>query len=226
MEITINVPDGKKVEWKKIEGVGTVPTLVDIMPEEGKSANRLFDKSIPITERIKTFEDAMAYTGMTFPIDERTMSYLGADVVAYMKLRVIAAALNELSETTLGEFPKFTKGEYRYYPWFDFYTKEQYEKMDEEQRKEVLWLWGGNSHSGARCGLVFSTSNDAWTYSYSSISARLAVKNRDLAIYFGRQFCDIWADYVFRAVEHEKLAAKSGGRGINASGKDGAKQQD
>lgn len=226
MEITINVPDGKKVEWKEIEGVGTVPTLVDIVPEEGQCANRLFDKSIPITERIKTFQDAMAYTGMTFPIDERTMSYLGADVVAYMKLRVIAAALNELSETTLDEFPKFAEDEYRYYPWFDLYTKEQYEKMAEEQRKEVRWLGGGYSYAGAGCGLVFSASNYGWTSSYACLSARLAVKNRDLAIYFGRQFFDIWADYVFRAVEHEKLAAESGGRGINASGEDDAKQQD
>lgn len=226
MEITINVPDGKKVEWKEIEGVGTVPTLVDIVSEEGQCANRLFDKSVPITERIKTFQDAMAYTGMTFPIDERTMSYLGADVVAYMKLRVIAAALNELSETTLDEFPKFTKGEYRYYPWFDFFTKGQYEKMDEEQRKEVLWLWGGYSPYGSGCGLVYSYSTFVWATSYADISARLAVKNRELAIYFGRQFIDIWADYVFRAQPHEKLAAESGGRGINASDENDAKQQD
>ena len=90
----------------------------------------------------------------------------------------------------------------------------------------MLWLWGGNSNNGSNCGLVCSGSSSVWSYSYADLSARLAVKNMELAIYFGRKFIDIWADYVFRAVEHEKLAAESGGRGINASDENDAKQQD
>lgn len=37
-----------------------------------------------------------------------------------------------------------------------------------------LWRWGGISYSGSSCGLAFSHSSYAWSYSYSSIGARLA----------------------------------------------------
>ena len=94
-KIEIQVPEGKVAEWKEINGVKTL-VLVDEVD------NR------PVTERIKTFEDAMMATGMTIPLDENQLSYLPKDVVAYMKLRIIAAALNELHEATLDEFPKLT----------------------------------------------------------------------------------------------------------------------
>lgn len=37
-----------------------------------------------------------------------------------------------------------------------------------------LWLFGGYSFSGSNCGLAFAASNNAWSYSGSSVSARLA----------------------------------------------------
>lgn len=50
-----------------------------------------------------------------------------------------------------------------------------------------LWLWGGNSESGANCGLACSNSNNVWTNSPSILGARLAyfgdvnkVSGRDL----------------------------------------------
>ena len=59
-----------------------------------------------------------------------------------------------------------------------------------------LWLFGGNSNNGSYCGLASSDSSDAWSYSFAFISARLAVKSKELAVYFGKQFIEIWADYV------------------------------
>ena len=179
-KIEIEIPEGKVAEWKVVNGVTTL-VLVDEVD------NR------PVTERIKTFEDAVKATGMTLPFDDNQLSYLPKDVVAYMKLRVIAAALNELHEATLDEFPKFTTDEYRWYPWFYLYTQEEIDKMDEEKKKK-LWLFGGPSSCGAPCGLASADSCDAW--SSSSRSARLAVKSEALANYFGQQFIDIWSDYV------------------------------
>ena len=49
--IQIQVPEGKVAEWKEINGVTTL-VLVDEVD------NR------PVTERIKTFEDAVKATGM------------------------------------------------------------------------------------------------------------------------------------------------------------------
>lgn len=182
--IQIEIPANKKAEWQEVNGK---LTLVCVDVEDNR----------PVTERIKTFEDAMKATGMTIPLSENQLSYLPKDVVAYMKLRIIAAALNELHETTLEEFPKFTTDEYRCYPWFYLYTQEEIDEMDEEKKKSLL-LWGGFAYGGAFCGFVSSDSNDAFGYSYSYFAARLAVKTEKLAVYFGKQFRDIWAEYVFK----------------------------
>ena len=132
---------------------------------------------------------------MTLPFDDNQLSCLPKDVVAYMKLRIIAAALNELHETTLDEFPKFTTDEYAWHPWFSLYTQEEIDNMNEEDKKNI-WRFGGASHHGALCGLAFAPSASAWAGSHASFSSRLAVKSEELAKYFGQQFIDIWSDYV------------------------------
>ena len=184
-KIEIEIPEGKVAEWKEINGVTTL-VLVDEVD------NR------PVTERIKTFEDACNELGEENVLVQayRTAEFNTSgnqndvsDVVAYLKLRVIAEALNE------GWKPQFTHDETRYYPWFYFCTQEEIDKMDEEKKKK-LWLFGGNSHDGATCGLAFAASNRAWSSSFASFSARLAVKSEELARYFGQQFIDIWADYI------------------------------
>ena len=182
--IQIEIPANKKAEWQEVNGK---LTLVCVDVEDNR----------PVTERIKTFEDAMEATGMTIPLSENQLSYLPKDVVAYMKLRIIAAALNELHETTLEDFPKFTTDEYRYYPWFYLYTQEEIDEMDEEKKKSLL-RWGGCALYGASCGFVCSASYNAFGDSASAVAARLAVKTEELAVYFGKQFRDIWAEYVFK----------------------------
>ncbi len=179
-KLTIEVPDGKKAEW-----VNGVLTLVD---EKDKR---------PVTERIKTFDDALKELGQENPLVKQYLAISAvlaeekSDVVAYLKLRIIAAALNE------GWEPQFKTGEYRWYPLYYLYKQEEIDKMSEEwKKKDGLWLFGGSSHSGAYCGLAFAHANAAWSYSYSDVSPRLAVKSEKLADYFGRQFIEIWAEYV------------------------------
>lgn len=181
-KIEIEIPEGKVAEWKEINGV---TTLVFVDEKDNHT----------VTERIKTFEDAVKATGMTLPFDNNQLSYLPKDVVAYMKLRIIAAALNELEEETLDEFPKFTTDEYAWHPWFYLYTQEEIDNMEEEKKKS-LWLFGGRSNNCSYCGLASAPSNFAWSDSYLYVSARLAVKSEELARYFGHQFIDIWADYL------------------------------
>ena len=183
--IQIQIPEGKVAEWKEINGVTTL-VLVD------EADNR------PVTERIKTFEDACNELGEenVFVQAYRTAEFNTSgnqndvsDVVAYLKLRVIAAALNE------GWNPQFTTEEFRWYPWFYLYTQEDIDKMDEEKKK-TIWRFGGPSNFGSHCGLAVANSHDAWSASGAGISARLAVKSEALAKYFGQQFIDIWSDYV------------------------------
>ena len=182
--ITIEVPEGKNAKW-----VNGVLTLVD--EQDNRS----------VTERIKTFEDACR------ELDKRAESNEGIAILladyesnadniknkgtlAYMKLCIIASALNE------GWEPQLTDGEFRCYPCFDLLTQEEIDKMDEE-RKKYLWLFGGHSYVGARCGIAYAYSDGYGSKSEVSIGYLLTVKTDELAEYFGKQFIDIWADYVF-----------------------------
>ena len=184
-KIEIEIQEGKVAEWKEINGK-TILVAVDEVD------NR------PVTERIQTFEDACNELGEENVLVQayRTAEFNTSgnqndvsDVFAYLKLRVIAEALNE------GWEPQFTTDEHRWYPWFYLYTQEEIDKMDEEKKKK-MWLFGGYSTYGARCGLASADSRSAWSTSCASFSARLAVKSEALAFYFGQQFIDIWADYI------------------------------
>ena len=164
-KIEIEIPEGKVAEWKEINGVTTL-----VLVEE--KDNR------PVTERIKTFEDACNELGEENVLVQayRTAEFNTSgnqsdvsDVVAYLKLRVIAEALNE------GWEPHFTKDEHRWYPWFYLYSQEEIDNMGEEKKKNI-WRFGCRSDIGSNCGLAFASSPDAWLSSNSTASARLAVK--------------------------------------------------
>ena len=87
----------------------------------------------PVTERIKTFEDAARAMGINDPEAwEDNYSNLEPDILAYFKLRIICAALNE------GWKPQFTENEWRYYPWFWLYTQDEIDNMDEDEKKRTL----------------------------------------------------------------------------------------
>ena len=193
--IQIQVPEGKVAEWKEIDGK-TILVAVD------EKDNR------PVTERIKTFEDAIDELGDEHPLVKEYWCVVNInlditqDLISYLKLRIIAAALNELHEATLDEFPKFIYGEYRYYPWFYLYTQEEIDNMDEEKNKNPV-RFGGTSSDGYACGLASALSHGAWSYSDSSLPVSLAVKSEALAKYFGQQFIDIWEDYLIDKRECE-----------------------
>ena len=188
-KIEIEIPEGKVAEWKEINGITTL-VLVD------EKDNR------PVTERIKTFEDARDELGDEHPLVKEYWGVINInldikqDLISYLKLRIICAALNE------GWEPQFTNDEYRHYPWFYIYTQDEIDKMGEGDKKNI-WRLGGYSLNGSNCCIAYANSNFAWSYSYSNVSARLAVKSEELAKYFGNQFIDIWADYLIDKRECE-----------------------
>lgn len=191
-QITIPVPDGKRAEW-----INGVLTLVD----EPKVDNR------PVTERIKTFEDAREALGYEHPLVKEYWGVVNVDLditqdlIAYLKLRIIVAALNE------GWEPKFTEDEYRYFPWFYFYTKEEYDKLDDEEKGRCVLRSGFDTVSS--CGFVFCSAHGVASHSYTAFGSRLAFRTRELAIYAGRQFTEEWADFMFKPRTGEELNGKS-----------------
>lgn len=189
--IQIEVPHGKKAEWQEVDGK-TVLVMVD------EKDNR------PVTERIKTFEDACNELGEDHPMvsvydalvsrangEQSLAEWMGKDAVAFLKLRIITEALNE------GWHPKFTEDECRYYPWFYIYTKEEYDNFSEEEkhRRVCRVVYRGYSNAGAYGGVSVAAAD--YDASYADVGSHLAFSNRDLAEYAGKQFIDIWANLVF-----------------------------
>ena len=123
------------------------------------------------------------------------------DFIAYLKLRIIVAALNE------GWEPKFTEDEYRYFPWFYFYTKEEYDKLDDEEKGRCVLRSGYSTFS--YFGFVHCYANYDASNSFTNFGSRLAFRTRELAAYAGRQFTEEWADFMFKPRTGEELNGKS-----------------
>lgn len=144
--------------------------------------------------KIETLEDAMYKLGLDDPRVQvyRNNKYLQEksekDVLAYLKLRIITAAIND------GWEPKFTKDEIRWFPWFYIYTAEELNEMSDEDRKRVV----GRAHNNASSdgGLVYSSAAYASSNSSTVDGVRLAFESEEKAEYAGRKFIDIYADYL------------------------------
>ena len=157
-------------------------------------------KSENVMDRIKTFEDACKELGdihafvAAFKIAEVNGAF-GPDIIAYLKLRIICAALNE------GWKPKFDREEYRYYPWFYIYSKDEYDALSEEEKEKCCVVSRVARRSGDYSdtvgGVAFVFVSSAASNGYVNVGSRLAFKTRELAEYCGTQFIDIWVDYLF-----------------------------
>lgn len=196
-EITIPVPDGKRAEW-----INGVLTLVD----EPKVDNR------PVTERIKTFTDACNALGNEHPFVTQYRLSAGAykgdpmteDFIAYLKLRIIVAALNE------GWGPKFEEYEYRYYPGFDLYTQEDYDALGDEQKGCYVLRSGDNKLSYVAFGPRINASVGS-ACRCTNISSLLTFRTYKLAEYAVMQFTEEWANFMFkpRKADEIKLDAEN-----------------
>ena len=172
-KLEIEIPEGKTAVWRN-----GILTLID-EPEKD------------VRKRIKTLEDACREIGIDAEAWNRDKISLGLepDVLAFLKLRIIVKALNE------GWEPQFTEDECRYYPWFILYTREEYNKLDEEEKSRVVCRSSVNAYALGGVSCAFASYDSS--YSSASIGVRLAFKTSELAAYCGRQFLDIWADFVF-----------------------------
>ena len=167
--------------------------------EQKSLLEALFGKGLfnqkDITERVKTFEDACDELGKDHPL---VMEYWGVcgveldiakDLIAYLKLRIIVAALNE------GWEPQFTENERRYFPWFYTYTPEKYYELDEEKKRRCVIrpIRRANTYYA----IMFSDAFEDASYSYINNGSQLALKSQKLAKYAANQFAEIWADFIF-----------------------------
>lgn len=157
-----------------------------------------FSEALPATERVKTYEDAVWELGNDHPLVEaassaewRFTNSEDKDIIAYLKLRVIVAALND------GWKPQFVPGELRWYPWYELISKDEYDAMSEDEKQERRCVGRSSNYAVAVGGLVYSVADFASSYSDAHYGSRLAFKSEALAEYAGKQFAELFADFCF-----------------------------
>lgn len=161
------------------------------------------EKARPVQERIKTFEDAVRELGNKHPFvmaynellntatrEDYLIELIGSDVVSYLKLRIICAALNE------GWEPKFKIGECRWYPWFSLYTKADLSKKSKELKTANGLIVLGTRYPSEYYAFACAHSAYVPSVSHACIGSRLCLKSETLAKYCGKQFIDIWLDLI------------------------------
>lgn len=147
----------------------------------------------PITERVKTFEDACRELGEDHPFVaiyrcNEDIDECSADIIAYLKLRIVCAALNE------GWEPQFTEEEYRWYPWFYLWTSEELEEQDEVWKQDRYLISTDDFHTGY-ASFAYADSVYAPSRTIAYFGSRLCLKSEALSDYCGNQFIDLWADF-------------------------------
>lgn len=137
--------------------------------KEGKQVlSDLFGKQVAlydnITDRVKSFEDACQVLGISTNVPEVKGLPRKHQKAIIANYKLIVIA-EALNE---GWKPNWQDSdEYKYYPWFDMSNP---------------------------AGVGYSYTNNAASNTRASIGSRLCLKNRELAIYFGQTFTDLFND--------------------------------
>ena len=203
--ITVEIPEGKKAVWNE-QGI---LQLVD----DDKKANEPKD----VTERIKTFYDAQ------YELEQRAehgdcearqlleefnsvnTEETSDDIVAYLQLRIITAALNE------GWKPEFKVDGDRYYPIFDLLSREDVDALfDNEIAKQLCSPWDSSAVSGT-ISIHACRCSELCGY-------RLVYKTGELATYAARQFISVYARFLFGYAAKDATLRKVGEQKYKSSG--------
>lgn len=137
--------------------------------KEGKQVlSDLFGKQVAlydnITDRVKSFEDACQVLGISTNVPEVKGLPRKHQKAIIANYKLIVIA-EALNE---GWKPNWQDSdEYKYYPWFDM-----------------------SNPAGVGCSHTYS----AASRTSANIGSRLCLKNRELAIYFGQTFTDLFND--------------------------------
>ena len=187
----INIENAKAAFNTADESVKQV--LLALLPELKEETAQKADNR-PITERVKTFEDACRVLGDTHQFVSEwsvvsEITNISPDLRAFFKLRIICAALNE------GWEPRFTEDEWRYYPWLLLWTEEELSEKSEEWKTDRHLISTGDYQTEDYAGLACALSINAPSDADANVGSRLCLKSDTLAAYCGRQFISLWADF-------------------------------
>ena len=153
---------------------------------------------------IKTYEDACKALGIepmltsdetkdqtvvTFPGKAETV-LLPKHIVALMKLETISRALwgREWEPKPDAEGSKTF-----WWPWFALYTKSEIDGMNQDDKGALL---SAPAIYGASAGFGSLRTRSRSSYSTAYYGFRLCQETEEKATYFGKQFKELWAEYL------------------------------
>ena len=203
-EITINKE--KVAEVYQNASAETREALIALFGDE----SNFIDKSKPTLDdytTIKTYEDACEALSVEPIFNEPNpiMNLYGVEyevephIIALMKLETISRALwgkNWKPE------PDAEGSKRIYFPVLALYTQQEIENMDEDDRGGLLSAYAGR---GAVAGFGFLHTLPRSSVAYACFGFRLCQETREKALYFSKQFVELWAEYL-------KLNFEVGGR--------------
>lgn len=153
---------------------------------------------------IKTYEDACVALGckpMNF--DTLAMVELSADpnvgsipitmpdhIKALIKLETISRALWGKNWEPK---PDPNGRETFWWPWFALYTQAEIDNMSDEDKSALL---GGGAGNGAYAGFGSLNTYDRSSFAVAHFGFRLCQQTEEKAEYFGKQFKELWAEYL------------------------------
>lgn len=152
---------------------------------------------------IKTYEDACEALGIS-PIstteddDDNDVVQTDTEHYVFPKHLVALYKLETISKALWGKWqpkPDAKGGEYYYYPWFALWTDEEIKREADDFKKKGALL-AANASYGSLAGFGSLTAHDRSSYAHASFGFRLCQETEEKAMYFGRQFIDLWAEYL------------------------------
>ena len=147
---------------------------------------------------IKTYEDACEALSVEPIFNEPNpiMNLYGVEyevephIIALMKLETISRAL--WGKDWMPE-PDASGSKLFYYPVFALYTQQEIDNMNEDERGGLL---SANATNGANAGFGYLYAANRSSYADAHAGFRLCQETREKALYFGKQFLELWAEYL------------------------------
>ena len=152
---------------------------------------------------IKTYEDACEALGIS-PIsttehdDDNDVVQTDTEHYVFPKHLVALYKLETISKALWGKWqpkPDAKGGEYYYYPWFALWTDEEIKREADDFKKKGALL-AASAYAGSSAGFGYLTANSRSSSASANFGFRLCQETEEKAMYFGRQFIDLWAEYL------------------------------
>lgn len=111
-------------------------------------------------------------------------------IIALIKLETISRAL---WGKDFQPKPDAEGSTWYYYPWFALFTKKEIENMSDDDKGALL---SARADDGAYAGFGSLTESVRSSYASADLGFRLCQETEEKASYFGKQFVELWAEYL------------------------------